>query len=278
MKPSPDICARLSRIGELSDEDVDLAKTALLLAITECPGAPLESYSRHLEKITNEVGSHADKSGPLDIRAEALAQVIARRYGYGGSKNAYEDQDNANLMRVIDRRCGLPVALGIIYIRVARSLGWTIEGINFPARFLVRLEHKGERLILDPFANGVALAVQDMRKLFRASGANHSELTPDHYKPMTNRNILLRLQNHVKMRMLRCNRMEDALEVIQTMKLFAPDEARLWRETGIINARLDNIEAAIAALEEYLIRSGGDKGRYRASLLLQELRRRPVDI
>ncbi len=274
MKPSPDICARLSHIGGLSDEEVEPAEAALLLATAECPGAPLESYFRHLEKLTDEVGSHAGNDGPIDIRAEALSQVIAKRYGYGGTSNAYEDQDNANLMRVVDRRCGLPVALGIIYIRVCRSLGWTIDGINFPARFLVRLEHNGSRLIIDPFANGTTLAAKDMRKLFRMSSGNNAELTPDHYRPMTNRNILLRLQNHVKMRMLRSNRLEDALDVLKVMLLFAPDEARLWRETGIINTRLDNVEAAVAALEEYLVRSIGDRGRYRASVLLQELRGR----
>ena len=35
-------------------------------------------------------------------------------------------------------RRGLPVALGIIYISAARTLGLQARGVNFPGHFLVR--------------------------------------------------------------------------------------------------------------------------------------------
>ncbi len=274
MKPSPDICARLSAIGKLAGGEVELAETALLLGLINCPGAPGESYRRHLEKLSNEVGAYAGNGGSLEMRVEALNQVIVKRYGYGGTNDAYEDSDNANLMRAIDRRCGLPVVLGIIYIHVARSLGWTIDGLNFPARFLVRLELENGRVIMDPFDGGIVLDARNMRDLSKAVAGNHAELTPGHYQPMTNREILIRLQNHVKLRLLRCELLEDALGVLETMLLFAPDVGRLWREVGLLNARLGNIEAAVASLEEYLRLNTGDTARYRASILLQELRGR----
>ena len=44
------------------------------------------------------------------------------------------------------------------------------------------------------------------------------------------------------------------VSTVDDMLLFAPDEAGLWRESGLLNAHLDNVRAAIAAFEEYLRR------------------------
>jgi len=54
----------------------------------------------------------------------ALTQVMAEEHGYGGDRQHYDDLQNANLIRVIDRRRGLPVALGILYLHAARAQGW----------------------------------------------------------------------------------------------------------------------------------------------------------
>ena len=66
---------------------------------------------------------------------EALAEVIARSYGYRGDTESYDDLQNADLVRVIERRKGLPVALSILYLDVARRQGWEAEGLAFPGAF-----------------------------------------------------------------------------------------------------------------------------------------------
>ncbi len=277
VKPPPDIRARLVRVGALDDGRIDPVETALVLASVERPGVSMEPYRRHLERLAAEAAAYADGAdgpGGLGLRVETLAQVIARRYGYGGAEDAYDDPDSANLMRVIDRRRGLPVALGIIYIHVARALGWPICGIDFPARFLVRLEDDGNRVILDPFDGGRLLSAKDMRDLYKAVAGNHAELTPAHYRALEIRDVLVRLQNNIKVRLLRAENLEEAVETVETMLLFAPGRAALWREAGLLHARLDNVPAAVAALEEYLRHSTGDPARYRTSVLLQELRGR----
>ncbi len=279
MKPSPAICRRLSAFGALGDDAIGLTETALVLASAERPGIAVDAYERHLEKLTDDVAAYAgreadDPAAGLDMRAEALRQVIARRHGYGGSDDAYEDFDCANLMRVIDRRDGLPTLLGIVYMHVARALGWTIEGLDFPPRFLVRLEFQGRRIILDPFDGGRALQPHDLRGLYKAVSGPHVEIAPVHTRPMSNRAIVLRSRRNAKVLHLRSERLEEALDLVETLLLLAPGEAALWREAGVLNARLDRVSDAIAALEEFLKRAGADSSRYRTSVLLQELRAR----
>ena len=59
------------------------------------------------------------------------------RYGYDGDRLSYDDPRNADLMAVIDRRRGLPVALGILYIHAARAAGFEARGLEFARPFSV---------------------------------------------------------------------------------------------------------------------------------------------
>ncbi len=276
-----DIRQRLTEIGKAGDGDIDLGLAALSLAAGDRPGVPLEPYRRHLDGLARDVRAYtggaeppADTDTGLDLRIEALVQIIVRRYGYGGTDAVFDDLDAANLMRVIDSRSGLPVAIGILFIATARALGWDISGLDFPGRFLVRLEAGGTRKILDPFAGGAVVEAPDMRDMFKAVAGNHVELTPGHYREISNRDILLRLQGNIKSRLLRGKRWDDALEVIETMRVSAPGAAARGREAGLLHNRLDHVADAVRALEEYLRRTGGGDARYNASVLLQELRAR----
>jgi regulator of sirC expression with transglutaminase-like and TPR domain len=272
-----DIRARLVKIGQLADRQIDLADTALTLAAAERPGVPLDPYRRHLERLVADVRAYVggtEPEVPLNLRIEALVQVIVRKYGYGGTEAVFDDLESANLMRVIDSRSGLPIVIGILFIHTARALHWPMAGLDFPGRFLVRIDAEGRREVLDPFGGGRVLGAPDMRDMFKAVAGNHVELTPDNYREMSNRDMLLRLQGNIKARLLRGERLYDALETIETMLLFAPSSTELWREAGLLHARLDHVKDAVAALEEYLRLSGGDSARYNTSILLQELRTR----
>ena len=272
-----DIRARLTEIGGAADGAIDLFETAMVLAAADRPGARLEPYRRHMEGIISEVRTYVGSTEPLvplGLRIEGLVQVIIKRYGYGGTQEVFDDLDAVNMMRVIDSRSGMPIVIGILFMQTARTLGWDICGLDFPGRFLVRLEAGGERRILDPFAGGAVVEPRDMRDMFKAIAGNHVELRAEHYRDMGNRDILLRLQGNIKIRLLREERFDDALETLEVMLLFAPDKLELWRETGLLHARLDHIKDAIRALEEYLRRCGTDETRYNTSMLLQELRAR----
>ena len=277
MRLPSDIRTRLVGIGRLPDRDIDLAEAALTLAAADRPGVPLDPYRRHLERLVADVRAYAggaQPEAPLSLRIEALVQVIVRKYGYGGTESVFDDLEAANLMRVIDSRAGLPIVIGILFIHAARALGWPMAGLDFPGRFLVRIAAGGQRRILDPFGGGRVLTARDMRDMFKAVAGNHVELTPGHYREMTNRDMLLRLQGNIKTRLLRGERLYEALEIIESMVLFAPEATELWREAGLLHARLDHVKDAVAALEEYMRQSGGDRARYNTSMLLQELRTR----
>lgn len=235
------------------DCEIDLAEVALALALLDRREIAADRYRRHIAMLAAEVAALVTPArDSLACRLDAIHRVMVEQNGYQGDTASYDDPQNLNLMRVIDRRKGLPVALGILYLQVTRLCGWNVVGLNFPGHFLIRFEYAGARAIMDPFNAGQVRSVPDLRDLLKAAAGLDAELMPDHYASLTNRDVLLRLQNNLKMRLLNANRPDRALDTIEGMLLFAPDEALLWREAGILQAHFHNLAQAIVALEKFL--------------------------
>lgn len=270
-----DVEDRLRRVGGQDDGEIDIAEAALLLAALERPQLALERYDHHLSLLTRDVADMGAKQGAedsLDARVAVLQAVLADRYGYCGDSDTYEDLNNANLMRVIDRRRGLPVALGILYLHAAKAQGWQICGLNFPGHFLLRLDLGSRRTIIDPFNNGEVREAAALRNMLKALAGSAAELQPDHTAPVGTRDVLLRLQSNIKLRLIKEERSADALAVIESMLMIAPDRPGLWREAGILHSHLDNLRAAIIAFEHYLELSTPEPGREDIAELLRQLR------
>jgi regulator of sirC expression with transglutaminase-like and TPR domain len=148
-----------------------------------------------------------------------------------------------------------------------------VEGLSFPARFLVRLaDARGGRVILDPAEGWRMLTVPDLRAALKRAAGPAVELAPTHYAALGNRDILVRLQNDIKMRALRVGAMDRALLAVETALLFAPAHAALWREAGLMNLRLRRPAQAVAALEQFVSRTGDGHDRIRIAQLINEIR------
>jgi regulator of sirC expression with transglutaminase-like and TPR domain len=266
--------AILRSLADLPDAEFDLGEGALALAALDRPLVPLDRYRAHLAELAAEVARRVGGEAALGERATALAEVLAVRHRYQGDALTYDDLQNANMIRVMDRRKGLPVALGILYLDVARRLGWDASGLSFPGHFVIAVGAGGGRAILDPFNGGRLCDAATLRRLLKSVAGEGEELDPAHYAPVSPRAVLLRLQNNVKMRRLRARDAAGALAAIEAMLLFAPREVGLWHEAGLLNAHLGNLRAGAAAIERALALTADPADRHHLATLLQELRGR----
>lgn len=271
--PDPESCARFLRALGASDGRVlPIAEAALVLASFDRRRVDFTRYREHLQLIARDVASHPAAPGDLAGRARALNEIILLKYGYSGDELTYDDLQNANLMRVIDRRKGLPVVLGILFIDAARAQGWEAAGLAFPGHFLIRLSERADRLILDPFHNGQICGAAELRELLKAVAGAGSELAPEYYAPVSDRDVLLRLQNNLKSRLQQQQRYKRAVNVVETMLMLAPNLADLWREAGMLHRQLGNIRAAANAFENYVVRAPDGMARHQGAAILQQLR------
>ena len=272
MNPPPDAISILRCAGEQGDDGLDLAETALALAALENPQASLTPYREHLAVLVEQVMAEGPLSR-LDDRLRLLRRVLVVQYKYHGDEDSYDDLQGANLMRVIDRRHGLPVTLGIIYLHVAAKLGWSMIALNFPGSFLVRLSASDGRVILDPFRAGKTCSPEELQELLPANGHDALESLSAYGTPVSKRDILLRLQNNIKRRQLGMDNLDAAINTLQGMVLFAPRRHEVWRELGYLQAERGHLRSAITALEVVCDLTGDVMQAQQTETVLGQLRR-----
>ncbi|MBU8537029.1 SirB1 family protein [Falsiroseomonas tokyonensis] len=270
--------AALAAIGTLPDAEIDIGAAALQLARIDAPELDWRAGAEHLTALAREAvqAAAADETadaGDAERRRAVLAEVIHGRFGYGGDGETYDDLANANLLRVMERRRGLPVALGILWLHAAEAAGWEAHGLDFPGHFLLALAGRG-KVVVDVFAGGEALDARALRATLKRFAGDQAELGPAALAPMDKRGVLLRLQNNIKVRRLRDGDLPGALACTEDMLRIAPEAAPLWREAGLMHQRLDSIGAAIAALERFLVLAPEGLQAMRVRGLLEELRQR----
>ncbi len=277
-QPSPDDArSALDAVGQLPDPEIDVADAALQLARVDAPHADWQAARAELTAIAREAVELARSLGQeaeLGVRAEALAGLLVGRHGYRGDAETYDDPANANLLSVIERKKGLPVALGILWLHAARAAGWRAHGVDFPAHFLFALEGRAGQLVLDVFDGGTPLDARDLRLLLKRIEGEQAELRPGVLRPVDVRAVLLRLQNNIKTRRLAAGDLAGAVVCAEDMLRIAPDHAGLWREAGLIHQRLGEVQAALRCLQHFLDLAPQGEAAARARAAMEELRTR----
>lgn len=272
----------LEAVGHLPDEEIDVAPVAICLAAAgtgQYKGRNFERYFHHLKRISEETAQRykdlleaGGQDGP-ETQLAALKHILADKYGYSGDEDHYNDLRNADLIAVIDRARGMPIALSLLYLHAGQAQGWDIRGISFPGHFLVRLECAGRRIIFDPFQGAAIVEAPQLRALLKNALGPNAELSSDYFEPASNREILTRLQNNIKLRQIEAADYTGALETIKAMRLVAPQEFRLLLDAGVLYSKTGQMEEAEAALVRYIEEVKNPQFRHDAMLLLEQVRR-----
>ena len=269
----------LTAAGQLPDAELDVAGIALQFARIDAPEADWQAAGAALSALAQDAvaaaaADRAADAGDAERRRAVLSGVIHVAHGYVGDTERYDDPANANLIKVTERRRALPVALGILWLHAAEAAGWAAHGIDFPGHFLLALEGRRGRAIVDVFDGGTALHANDLRALLKRIEGERAELRPGLLRPVDKRAVLLRLQNNLKLRRLRAGDLDGALACAEDMLRLAPDQAMLWRETGLMNQRLDRVGAALQCLDRALALEPHGEGAQRLRRVIEELRQR----
>jgi regulator of sirC expression with transglutaminase-like and TPR domain len=246
--------AALRAIGQLADAEIDIGNAALQLARVDAPDADWKAAARHLSDLAKGAVARAATLQVEDLprRAAALADLLAGEFGYAGDLDTYDDPANANLIRVTERRRGLPVALGVIWLHAARAAGWGSHGVDFPSHFLIALEGHKTQVVVDVFNRGQVMSARELRALLKRVEGEKAELRPGLLQPMSTRRVLLRLQNNIVTRRLEAGDLQGGLRCSEDMLLIAPDNAELWRQAGIMNQKLERVGAARDCYQRFL--------------------------
>jgi regulator of sirC expression with transglutaminase-like and TPR domain len=236
----------LSDAGRSADGDFPLLEAAIACAIHEDPSRDAQP--------ARDLGAAGVERLALRLKQEsaeeAIAEAMAGDLRLSGDLFTYEDPDNADIIAVAERRKGLPVALGVFYIHAARKCALTVQGVDFPGHFLLRIETEEGPLALDPFSEGRVVLPSELTRR-----ALHAGLTPNVadrldrlMAPVSDRAVLLRLQNNIYARASQVRDFERAERSALRRALLDPSDHRPWLDVAAAREGQGALAGSLEAL------------------------------
>ncbi|HEX8382901.1 MAG TPA: transglutaminase-like domain-containing protein [Sphingomonas sp.] len=243
----------IAHLGLVEDDAIAVDAAALEIAALDHPGVSLDPYIDLLGEITERLVMRGGAAGSAGERAAVLAGVVGGEFGFTGDRDSYDDPGNADLIRVIDRRQGLPVSLAILYVAAARRMGWAADALNTPGHVLVRIGTASESVLIDPFnAGAVVDPAQLAALLVRMLGPGASPAS-EHLAPLSNRSILVRLLMNQATRAEAGGKGERALALYRRMTQVAPSNGHAWWERArleLVRGDVGDARSSLSAMLE----------------------------
>lgn len=181
---------------------------------------------------------------------DALNHYLFEEMELHGDRITYDDPENAVLPKVIARRKGLPIALSILWIDVARRLGLDAVGIALPGHFVTALRLDVGMLYFDPFNHGRALGEEDAARIVRKATSGRITFDPGMLEPIPHRAILLRLVRNLHARFVKLESWEEALWSATHLILLAPGDTGPYRDRAFVHLKRGEIMPAVRDLQE----------------------------
>jgi regulator of sirC expression with transglutaminase-like and TPR domain len=250
----PDRSLRQRFLAEVSqaDEEINLARAALMVAREEYPQLPEERYLGCLDLLAEETLDRLDDENAHLLVLQELLNSLYNRHGFRGNREAYYDPRNSLLNDVLDRGLGIPLTLGIVVLEVGWRLDLPLEGVNFPGHFLVRFKGEAIDLLIDPYDGGAVRFEDEAQELLDRVYGGMIRVHDSFLKAATKREMLVRLLMNLKSLYLNVRDHPRALAAVERILLIRPIATGEIRDRGVILARLGRKEEALEQLEAYL--------------------------
>ncbi len=263
--PVPSPRAEFSREVEQADDQVNLARAALLVAREEYAQLPVEPYLTRLDQLAEEVKDRLDNETAPVVVLRELLKLLYSRHRFRGNRDAYYDPRNSFLSDVLDRQKGIPLTLGVVVLEVGWRLGLPLEGVNFPGHFLVRFRGEEYSLLVDPFDEGKLRFQDQAQELLDRMYGGMVRVQPAFLRAAGRRDMIVRLLKNLKGVYLNVGDHPRALAAVERILVIHPTSAREIRDRGTLLARMGRTEEALEQLEWYLdyAPEAADAGRIR---------------
>lgn len=245
-----------ARIIAAPDDSINLAEAALAIAAEEYRDLDVRAYLERLDEMgaTLKRRLWPDISTADSVRT--LNHYLFDELGFSGNSADYYDPRNSFLNDVIERRLGIPITLSVVYMEVGRRVGLSLHGISFPGHFLVKCTVREGAIVLDPYAKGISLGVEDLVRRLRTwrNGLEpDAELVKQTLATAGSREILARILRNLRGIYLTKGTLTKALHACDRIISLAPQAAEEYRDRGKIYLDLECFRAALADYRTYLL-------------------------
>jgi len=245
----------LAAAGAAPDNRFPLFEAALSCALHEDPTRDPELARALMEEAAKLLALRLRAQRPEDAICDALGGDLDLH----GDLLTYDDPANADIISVCERRKGLPVALGVIYLEAARRCKLDVSGVDFPGHFLLRIETDQGPIALDPYAGGRVVMPSELTRRALQTGLtpNAADRMDILMAPVSDRMVVLRLQNNIFARASYIRDYGRAERSALRRALLDPSDHRPWLDVAAAREGQGRLAGALEALSQAQALDGG---------------------
>ena len=238
------------------EEEIDLAEAALVIAAHEYPDLDVAACLARIDELAGTLKRRLRQDISPTDRLVALTRYLFEELGFSGNTTNYYDPRNSYLNEVLDRRLGIPITLSLLCIEIGRRIGLVLHGVSFPGHFLVKCVLRDGVVVLDPYARGASLSLDDLEqrlKALRGGAAPPADMVQHMLAAAGRKDILVRLLRNLKSNYLERRDPVRALAAVDRIIELAPRAAEEYRDRAGIYLDLECFRAALSDFRDYLM-------------------------
>jgi regulator of sirC expression with transglutaminase-like and TPR domain len=239
--------------SEIEDESVDILRAALTLSRIHEPALDMERYVHRVDELAARVAVKIDDpDDPVQIIA-AMNDVLFREEMFRGNTVDYYSPRNSFLHDVLDRRLGIPITLALVYMEVARRVGFQLFGVGMPGHFLLKhYDVDGHSILIDAFERGSIVTEDDCRQKLDSIYSGQVTLQPEFLLPVTRRQMLTRILNNLRSIYLSQRDFRRAVQVVDLILVIYPRSPEDMKQRAVLRYNLNDFRGALSDFEEYV--------------------------
>ena len=250
MDPDPSLLELSAQVSR-PDGRIDLARAALAIARWQYPRLDADAYLERLDGLARSVDGVRRSPDALG-RLHRLREYLFVEQGFTGNRDDYYDPRNSFLNDVLDRRQGIPITLSLVLMEVGKRLGLAIEGIGLPGHFIAGARLDDSQILLDPFNGGALVTPEECEELVGSVVGRPVTLRPEHYVPVSGRQLLTRMLANLKGAYWRRQEWDRVVGTIDRLLVLDPKAAGEWRDRGVAWSNLGEVRRGLGDWERYL--------------------------
>ena len=243
-----------------SDDANRLTEYALHLArILAYPDLDVQTTLVKIDSMGQEVVQLVKNSLSTPWRPtqiiDKINDYLFNTHKFKANTDDYYNPLNSYFNIVIERKTGIPITLAILYLRIARALGFKMYPVNFPGHFLVKhvLEDNSGEIIVDPFNGGRIMDDYSLKTLLDQTYPRQNiPLTHALVEKATPAQVITRMLNNLKASYYEAQDMDRygiANEMVLAIDQYNPDAIR---DKGIMLLKKGDQSEALKVLNSYL--------------------------
>ena len=238
-------------LAQLENDQIDLAKGALLIAKDAYIDLNIEMYLQRLNQMAEELQSQIGREADTRDQIKHLNRYLFEIQGFAGSSQEnYYDARNSYLNEVLERKIGIPITLSIVYMEIGKRIGLPLVGVGFPGHFIVK--HRDLETVIDPFEKGQILSDEDLSERLTQIFREPVPMHPRFLQAVTHKEILARMLRNLRQIHFRDGEYNKAVRTAEQITWLAPQSAQDYRDLGYLYYQVNAYAKSLDSFNTYL--------------------------